>query len=83
MRLPQIDFDKTMIVLLVAGCVIHPGSAAAGLLILASAKTAERYFTKNISDQDRRVIATIKADVDKISAIQQKDGLVKAFGVRA
>lgn len=76
----KIDFEKCLILVLVAGSAIHPASAACGLLIILSHQIAHQYFTRNISDKDRQAIQALKADVEKISVQQQKDGLAKAFG---
>lgn len=83
MKLPHVDFQKGLIVFLSVGCIVHPASSAIGLLIVCGAGIADRYFTRNVSDQDRRSIAALKADLDKIRDTQQKDGLAKAFGARA
>lgn len=68
-----------LIVALVAGCVLHPASSAVGLLILFGSEATNRYFTRNISDPERRAIAQLKTEVEKISVVQQKEGLAKAF----
>lgn len=80
MKLPSLDFHEVIVAVLVAGCVVHPAAAAAGLLILALKHAAEKYFTRNISDQDRKTISALKAELEKVSSIQQKEGLAKAFG---
>lgn len=82
MRLPHTDFQKVLIFGLVLGCVLHPASSAAGLLIIFAAQIAERYFTRNISDPDRQAIAKLKADVDKVGKLQAEQNLAKAFGGR-
>lgn len=83
MQLRAFDFQKVLIIALVAGCVLHPASSAIGLMIVLSSQVADRYFTRNISDPERKAIASLKTDIEKIHAIQQKDGLAKAFGPRA
>jgi hypothetical protein len=79
----QKNFENVLMFALVAGCVIHPLSAALGLLVLLSSQAAERFFTRNVSDSDRSAIAALKVDMKKISEVQQKAGLAKAFGAQA
>lgn len=78
----KFDFQKLLILALVAGSAIHPASAAAGLFILASSQIAERYFTRNISDKDRQAIASLKIELEKVALAHQKENLSKAFGGR-
>jgi hypothetical protein len=83
MNLSKIDFQKFLILALVAGCVLHPASAAAGLLIVFASQVVDKYFTRNIADSERKIIESLKGDVKKLSEEQQKIGLSKAFGGRA
>jgi hypothetical protein len=78
----KLDFQKLLVTALVCGSVLHPASSVVGLLIVCSAQIAERYFTRNVSDKDRQALASLKVDVEKLSLVQQKDGLAKAFGGR-
>jgi hypothetical protein len=78
----KLDFQKFLIVALVAGCVLHPASSAIGLLIVFGAQVADKYFTRNISDSDRRALDSVKADIEKINKVQQKESLAKAFVAR-
>lgn len=83
MKLPKIDFQKSLIFILVCGCLFEPACAALGLLFVLAAQIAERYFTRNVSDKDRQAIQALKTDVEKLTVTQQKEGLAKAFGGRA
>lgn len=76
------NFQKILIAGLVCGCLFHPASSAVGLLFILAGEAAERYFTRNISDKDRQALGQLKAEVEKVAAVQQKDGLAKAFGGR-
>lgn len=77
------DFHKFIITVLVVGAVLSPYAAALALLIFFGHQTAEKYFTKNISDSDRRQIDALKVDVQKLAEQKKKDGLAQAFAPRA
>lgn len=72
-------FFEIMTAALVAGSLFQPFASAIGLLIIFSAKIAEKYFTRNISDSDRRDIQSIKAEQIEIKLKVEREGLAKAF----
>lgn len=80
MKISQKNFENILIFVLVAACMFHPAAAAAGLALILASQTAERYFTKNISDKDRQMIGELSQAVTKHSEILSKQGLAQAFG---
>lgn len=72
-------FLELITIALVAGCTLHPAASAAALLIFLTYRIAEKYLTRNISDQDREIIAQVQSDVLSVKKIQDRAGLSKAF----
>lgn len=64
---------------LVAGCLFSPYASASALMVVLTAKIADKYFTRNISDRDRNEIQTLKAEQIKLKLKVEQDGLAKAF----
>lgn len=72
-------FSEIIIVALICGCVFSPYASALALLVISAAKLLERYFTRNISDDDRKDIQSLKSDHQKLKDKVDKEGLAKAF----
>lgn len=76
----KLTFMQIMTIMLVCGCLFHPAASAVGLVVIFTFQIAEKYFTRNISDTDRKQLFTLKLDLEKIAQAQQKESLAKAFG---
>ena len=64
---------------LVAGSVLSPSTSVIGVLIIFSAKLTDKYFSSNITDQDRKDLATLKVDFAKLKVKTDAHDLAKAF----
>lgn len=65
--------------ILTVGCVLHPASAAAALLIVFSAQLAHRFLTPNISDAERAELTEFKMELAKLKTKVEQESLGKAF----
>jgi len=79
MKLPRLDFQKSLTAALVIGCLFHPFASCVALLIFLAHQLADKYFTSNISDKDRKDLQTIKAEIAEVKLNQQTQNLTKAF----
>ena len=64
---------------LVAGSVLSPVTSVIGVLIIFAAKLVDKYFSSNITDQDRKDLAILKSDYSKIKLKIETQDLGKAF----
>ena len=79
-------FYQLLSALLAGGCLIHPASSAVGLLVVCSAQLAERFFTRNVTDDDRLEIKSLggeiqllKSEMHKLKLKSDQESLSKAF----
>lgn len=77
--MPRLDFEKAVILILACGCVVHPASAALGLIAAIAAREASSFWKKS---EGRAAAASVelKAEVARLRERLEKDSLAKAFG---
>lgn len=68
-----------LIVILVGASVFSPVASTCSLLVMLSAALAHKYFTRNVSDQERLDLQVLKTDFAKIKSKVEQDSLSKAF----